>query len=321
LILDEAQQLPTKAIDAMFPTLSAMPNPQVVFTGTVPAPEMEYEIWERVMRQGRAGTSRRLAWMEWNYGERLREDQMDLLEVVLAANPAFGIRMNRDFIDEERDTLSHMGYLRERLSIWSDDPLTMVIPMSTWVELEDAASKMVGRRAIAVDCPPLLGSTVIGAMGRREDGAWHGEVIEQHPGTDWAPVRVGEIVRKNEDVACVVVDPASPAGALIPDIEAEGVEVMTVSQQQHAQACGMLYTRATGKDESKALTKGFRHLGDPILTDALKAAVKRPTRDGAWMWNRKDSGDDISPLVAVTLAGYGLSTLPEVEADPWGFFS
>jgi hypothetical protein len=39
------------------------------------------------------------------------------------------------------------------------------------------------------------------------------------------------------------------------------------------------------------------------------------------MWNRKDSGDDISPLVAVTLAGYGLSTLPEAEADPWGFFS
>jgi hypothetical protein len=351
VILDEAQQLPSFAMDALMPTLSARPNPQLVYAGTVPSERNDSEHWTTMAKRGRAaavsGKVGRLAWMEWNYSERVPKEAMysgddpvliaarEALwdDMAVAANPSLGRRHDWGWLDEERESLSYYGYIRERLNIMSSDPVGMVIPLAVWESLVWEDSKMVGRRAIAVDSPPGMDSAVICAMGRNQHGQWHGEVVEQHEGTSWVPVRVAEVVRKNSDVAAVVVDPGSPAGALIADIEAEGVEVVRVSVQQHAMACGMLYTRATQPEASDdgivvmdpvqqdIPKRQFVHMGDPIITEALKVATKRPGPDGAWLWNRKDSGDNISPVVALTLAGYGLSTLPVEVDDPWGFWS
>lgn len=317
VILDEAQQLPVYAMDALMPTLSARPNPQIVYTGTVPSPRNDAEHWTKVMNRGRAHKSRRLAWMEWNIGEK--HEDYDDREAWAAGNPALAYRMNVDFIEAERDSLSHLGFGRERLNLWSNDPVDMVIPMSVWDDLCFPESQMDGPRCIAVECPPDLTATTIAAMGRNPKGQWHGEIVDRGHGTDWVPVRVAEILRKNVNVGAVVVDPASPAGALIPDLEAEGVDVTTVTARQHAQAVGMFLTRCLGRDERTGeLLRGFAHLGDPILTDALKRATTRPGPEGTQLWNRREAGDDISPIVALTLAGYGLSTMPE-EVEPWGF--
>ena len=340
VILDEAQQMSQHAMGALMPTLSARPNPQIVEAGTVPSERNDSEHWTDTMVKGRKGSAKRLAWIEFNAAEKVpRQAELDPLhpwwiEAVVAGNPSLGRRHDWDWIDEERDTLSYADYVRERLNIWSSDPPGMVIPLSVWEALAQPGSKMVGRRAIAIDAPPGLSSAVICAMGRNQHGQWHGEVVEQHRQTDWLAVRVAEVVRKNEEVAAVVIDPGSPAGALIADIEAEGVEVTRVTMQQHAAACGMLYSRATQPEVDEetdepmvdpvdpALPKRqLVHLGDEILSNALKAATKRPGPDGAWLWNRRDSGANISPMVALTLAGYGLSTLPEEDVEPWGFFS
>src|SRR5882757_8706381 len=69
IILDEAQELPSTAIAAVLPTLSARPNPQVIYTGTVPAPENDAEHFTIVRDRGRSGTSKSLAWLEWSPGE------------------------------------------------------------------------------------------------------------------------------------------------------------------------------------------------------------------------------------------------------------
>lgn len=344
VILDEAQQLSQFAMGALMPTMSARNKfgmgVQMVYAGTVPSERNDSAHWTDTMQKGRKGSSKRLVWAEFNKAEKVppaaERDPAHpwWVEAVVEGNPSLGYRHDWDWIEEERESLSYADYVRERLNIWSSDPPGMVIPLSTWEALAWPESRMVGRRCIAIDAPPGLGSAVICAMGRNQHGQWHGEVIETHRQTDWLAVRVAEVVRKNEDVAAVVVDPGSPAGALIAGIEAEGVEVTRVTIQQHAAACGMLYTRATQPmvdeetDEPVAdpvdpslPKRQLVHLGDPILSDALKAATKRPGPDGAWLWNRRDSGANISPLVALTLAGYGLSTLPEEDVEPWGFWS
>jgi hypothetical protein len=47
--------------------------------------------------------------------------------------------------------------------------------------------------------------------------------------------------------------------------------------------------------------QAFRHLNDPDLNVAVRAACTRPLGD-AWAWSRKDSATNIAPLVAFTLA-------------------
>jgi len=103
----------------------------------------------------------------------------------------------------------------------------------------------------------------------------------------------------------VVVAKGSPAASMVKDLTAAKVPVREVSTEDHARACGQLLD-AVADDR-------FRHLGQPMLNVAVRGAVKRQHGD-AWVWSRRKSEVDISPLVAVTLAvgAYGL----HVEVDP-----
>jgi hypothetical protein len=52
-------------------------------------------------------------------------------------------------------------------------------------------------------------------------------------------------------------------------------------------------------------SQSLRHLGTPELDAAVAGAITRPLGD-AWAWSRKSSSVDISPLVASTMALWGL---------------
>jgi hypothetical protein len=95
----------------------------------------------------------------------------------------------------------------------------------------------------------------------------------------------------------VVVDPGGPAGSLLLDLAAVGVATETLSGREYAQACGQFYDAVAAAD--------IRHLDQPVLNTAVSSARKRVLGD-AWAWARK-TGGDISPLVATTLAAWGLS--------------
>ena len=52
------------------------------------------------------------------------------------------------------------------------------------------------------------------------------------------------------------------------------------------------------------------HITQPALDLAANIAKTRPMGDGAWAWDRNGSQEDISPLVAVTMA-FGAATQVE----------
>jgi hypothetical protein len=97
-----------------------------------------------------------------------------------------------------------------------------------------------------------------------------------------------------------VIDKSSPAGSLIPDLEAAGVDVLSPTQQQLAGACGDFLDVTYRGD--------LRHLDDPALAAAAKGVTKRDVGDGGFAWARKSTAVDISPLVAGTLALWGFKT-------------
>ena len=89
------------------------------------------------------------------------------------------------------------------------------------------------------------------------------------------------------------LDPAGPIGALLPELEREGLPVRLLDGKDAVRACGAFVAGVSDKTLS--------HRGEPELLTAVGGASRRAVGDG-WKWSRKDSSVDISPLVAATYA-------------------
>jgi hypothetical protein len=102
----------------------------------------------------------------------------------------------------------------------------------------------------------------------------------------------------------LALDPSGPAGSLLEKLRRElaefGVDVELldlVSGRRMAAACGAFYERVMGGS--------LVHPLQPQLAVAVDAGRRRKHGD-AWVWHRRDTSSDISPLVASTLASYEL---------------
>lgn len=292
LILDEAQELPRSAMGALLPTMSARPNPQVIYTGTVPGANNDSAHFASVRDRGRLGGDSSLAWLEWSPGDEVED--LDDLDAWAAANPALGHRITEETIQRERNSLGEEEFARERLSIWSGAKQTAVIDPRLWSAAADAMSRVLDPVAFAIDVTPDRSAASIALAGRRKDKLRHVEVVENKRGTGWVVERVAQLKARWAPCA-IVLDASGPAGSLIPALSEAGAEPMVTSAREMGQACGSLFDLVA--------EGGLRHINQPALNGALGAAKKRLLGD-SWAWHRKDSNADISPLVAVTLALY-----------------
>ena len=295
LVMDEAQELSEDALEALLPTISAGPqqNPQQILTGTPPGPSANGEIFTRVRNDGLEGKDKRLAWHEWSCEA---DADLDDPQNLANANPALGIRLQKDVADSERGSMSDAGFGRERLGMWDEASTNRVIDVRTWAEVADEESFAVDRFAIAVDVAPDRSVAAVAVAGQREDGLWHIELDEQRAGVGWLAPYVVRLVEANPQIRAVVIDGASPAASIIDDLAQARVTVTTSGARDMARACGSFY--------DGALAGWLRHTNQPQLNAALSVARKRSLGD-AWAWNRKNSASDITPLVACTLALWG----------------
>ena len=142
---------------------------------------------------------------------------------------------------------------------------------------------------------PDRSASSIAVAGWRPDKRRHVEIVDHRPGTDWVIGRAAELEQRWRPLP-FVIDPASPAGSLLVDLAAVGVPTETVTTREYTQACGQMFDAIVGG--------GLVHLGQPVLDAAVTAARKRVIAD-SWAWARK-AGGDISPLVGITLASWGL---------------
>lgn len=292
VILDEAYNLGDAQMAALLPTLSARPNPQIVYTSSAPMATSDqlHAVRRRALSGIRepGGAVGSLAYLEWSIDPT--SDQRDDPAAWARANPGMGIRVREEFVRNELAALSPAEFDRERLGV-PDDPEGESggpIPLAAWQACLDTGSRADRVVAWAVDVSPDRAWSSIAFAGVRGDGLVHVEA-DRRPGTDWVPAAVEEL--RGEHGGRVLLDPSGPAGTLVDLIP--GVE--TVSAREHAQACGSLH--------DAVVTGQLRHVGQSVLDEALRGAVCRPLGD-AWAWGRVRSTVDISSLVAVTLA-YG----------------
>ncbi|MFG2328259.1 terminase [Streptomyces sp. NPDC048604] len=342
VIFDECMILGDDAMAALAPTTDAVENAQLWYLGSAGLGEPSVQLG-RLRRRALAAAETgvpdpTLAYFEWSIDPHVDEcvqgcdkhDDVASVESLLRANPAVGYRLQVEKSLNRRLTLGDTLYARERLGVGeypSDSAETwQVIGEDAWRALADRDSTTEGPIAFAVDATPERSHAAIAVAGPWRGGT-HVEVIEHRPGMGWVVERAKELHRKWRP-RCWVVDGGGPAGSLIPDLqdalsaveqELTGnpearVEVVQPKTREIAQATGQFYDAVADQSLS--------HLDPPSLAVALAGAQKRPLGE-AWAWARRGVSVDISPLVAATLAKWGLGAEieePEEEVEPWGEF-
>ena len=291
IVLDEALFLTDEHLGAMVPALAAQSMnvdrmPQVIVTSSAPLPDSA--VLHRMRRQGMAGTLPRQFYAEWSCDPGVDPYDRDAW---YAANPALGIRISEDFIaDTELATMRLEDFLVERLGVVTDeDGVSSELPR--WSMCLDPLSRRVGAPSFTVDVASDLSWSSVGVAADRADGLKHVEMLNRLPGVADVVPFVAALCRKHS--APIRLDPRSPAGGLIDPLRAEGVKVIEITGLAVVKAC------ASFRQAVEAGT--LRHIGQGPLDLAVNGAAIRATGDG-WVWARRSSSVDISPLVAITLA-------------------
>lgn len=361
VIWDEAFNLPETVVGAQLPTLSAVANPQLWYTssavdrdvhqygvtlarvraralaeitGMEPPPGAEVD-------EDRGG----LAWLEWQADEATILDALDRSphgarvlardpRAWAAANPGVGFRLKSRRIAREFRAMGLRTFLVERLGVgfWPAlDEDAKRIDYDRWCAIADPGSRPGDTIALGVEVS-LDGRTAsIATAGLRADGKFHVKLVEHRPGggTAWVVPRLLDL-NDRYNVCILLINPATPAGALTADLLQPAPELADkamprwqarrpaygglreITAREYAAACGEL-VNDTEPDSDR-----LRHCGQQPLSDAVREAVTRPLSD-AWAWDQHESTAVITPLIATTLAlhGFRLHGSSEQGATPW----
>jgi len=295
LVLDEAQILSDAALGDLMPTMNRADNPQLILMGTPPRPQDPGEAFTRLRNAALEGARDRAFYVEFSAARGA--DPQDR-RAWRDANPSYPQHTPDDAIADLQVTLHPDDFLREALGIWDDLGADWVIPADAWRDAIDLRERDRSLPvAYGLDVSPNRSTAAIAAAYLLDDEKWRVEVIKTSLGTDWLVPWLSSPDRKVAPLV-TVLDTGGPAGSLVQDLVSARVRLLKSAAADMKAACGLFYDGIV----SGALT----HLDDPVLTDALAGASQRQLLD-SWAWSRKDSNADITPLVAATLAVYGLS--------------
>lgn len=237
-----------------------------------------------------------MAWLEWSADPE--DDYLD--EAVWRSTlPTLDVPdgITVDFVRSEASTMPASLFRREYLCIPTKAGHLSVIPPEVWMQCHrgDVILPPDGL-VLGLDVTPERSRAALVAAGAVESYRAI-EVIEAADGVQWALGRTVELATRWGSP--VVIDVVSSAASLIPAIEGMGVEVIPVNTRHACDAAGMFY--------DLAIERRLAHLDDWRLNDAVNGASRRAVSD-RWLWDRRRSGVDISPLVAASLAVWAVET-------------
>ena len=265
------------------------------------------------------GDEAALGWFEWSAEPDADPADPDAWA---AANPSLGYTIPERNIRSALATDPPDVFRTECLCQWVEASIQAPFPDGAWEGGIDRMSNipMGVPFSVGVDVSADRGSTAVAVCGRRADGLLHGELVQYRTGigwlVDWLRERVGA-EGWPQPIRVALQGRGAPVSAIAELINAiDGVEVVEVQGRDLGAYCGRLWdaVAASAPDTKSDMTR-LMHLPQPILDLAANVAVTRPMGDGAWAWDRVKSREDISPLVALTMA-HGLETAVPSEEAP-----
>lgn len=304
VVLDEAMDLPRAAIASLLPTMAARPSAQIWYTGSAVDRQVHPNgrVLARVRERGMAGDDPALLFAEWSIPQTL-DQVVDAVaqdpENWARANPALGIRISTDYLERESRAMDPRGFAVERLGVgdWPIEEMEgeRVIDPDAWAKCVDMRSNIDGTPCFGLDIPRDRTTCAIASAGKRSDGLPHVEVVEYRRGIAWVVDRVAALVKKHDGL--VVLDDKSPAASLVPELERAKVDVVTMGTKEVVTATANFFDAVNANS--------LRIYETEELANAAATAARRSVGD-AWCWSRSASVNDATPLVAATLALWGL---------------
>lgn len=296
LIFDEAQELDIDAQASFIPAISASLNPQVLYVGTPPDPNVTGTVFRTIRDNAISGQTSSTAWFEFSVKEI--GDVKDKKRWALT-NPALGTRILLSTIEGEVEQMPADTFARERLGWWTpivEKKIEYAIPSEVWDSCRSEEQKPEGRTAYGIKFS-ADGSEIClcGAVIPKEGAARISMIDRQSTGrgTQWLADWLNERYMK---ASCVVIDGRNGADVLIDKIapvwKMKG-SVIRPSARDVVAAVGCL------TDSLNEQTVSWFY-GQDDLRDSAISSVKRPLA-GGWGFG----GDNSSPIEAASLALWG----------------
>lgn len=330
VVCDEAMYLTEEHITALGPTIMAVPNPQMWYTGS--AGTKESTEFGRMRARAIDGTHPSLFYAEWSIDAHdsfctfdcQDHDDPYRQESWAKANPTLGDRIAIDFVESRSRVMSVEAFQQEHLGVgdWPvDGDEWRVIGEEAWKAREDSSSELKNPVVLAVATSQDRKYSCIVAAGANQDDQIQVEITsdedeyDYRPGVQWVVDAILEM-QKTVKPAAVVIDKGQ-AGSFVDELVKAGVKIIGYNATEYAQACGEFYSAVLPR---KGERPDLVHLGQPPLNLAVAGADKKDAEDN-WRWSKATSTVDITPLVAATLAAWGYRKhMNTMAAAPWVAF-
>jgi phage terminase large subunit-like protein len=273
------------------PAMVTRENAQMFVVSTAGTETRSPFLYEKVQagrHAAEAGITEGIAYLEWSADPDADPGSPDTWRATI---PALGITISEETIRGDFHGMPRHEFERSFLNMWTSTMGDALIDTGHWETLAEPNAGRPEWVVLGVDIAPQGKSASIVAVG--EDGdLLRLAVLEHGPNTDWV---VGALSRIREEYGepHLMVDEKA-CGALLPELErVTDFHLTALRTAQVPPACDF-FLRMTRESR-------LRHRGERELLTAIDGAAERKLGDG-FAWSRRNSGCDITPLVAATVA-------------------
>lgn len=297
--IDEAYAHADSTIESgIGPTMITVPGSQLWVVSAAGHLDSHYLLGYRDMGRALAKSGRESRTLYWEYSAPEGADPHDPA-TAMSAHPAITHTVQLDDVMDSVINSTEPAEEERAYYGWWPKPKAppRVIPTMLWEQgyVPEEVESWSGIPFYAIDVNPdrEWSSIAMGATPTDSGARVYLELYERQVGTAGV-VATMKFLRDNLGGDLIAVDGNGAATSLIKDLEDEGFTVIKVSGPERIIACGGFY--------DDALDNKMRYPNDSTANDAMAAAQKQNVGQGAWIFSRGRSMQDISALYSLVFA-------------------
>lgn len=244
-----------------------------------------------------------LAIFEWS---AIPDCPVDDEEGIAQANPSLGYGfMDERAIKSALKTDPETVFRTECLCQWVEAVARSPFPDGMWESgIDENSHEANGSEFFwGIDMSADRTKTALAFVAKRADGSWHGEVEAYRVGFDWVIKLLAKACSKKPLKIAMQGRGAAISSKYDELSLIDNLEIVLCEGRDLGTWCGKFYDAVCSSESGST---PLYHIPQPALDYSAQIAQTRPLGDSAWVWDRKGSDADISPLVALNMA-FGLA--------------